>query len=428
MEAMIDAVAEQGYGKTTVADLHIRAGVSRKAFYEQFANKEECFLETYDAVVAEGLRRVANAYRAAEGDLGGMQASLEALVERAIENPRVLRLVLVEIGGVGPAGIERRERLIAGYERMLRENLGVATVPGMIPTPILRAIVGGLSNVFYTRAQSRRQGQLRKLVPDLMRWLTSYYHAPAEAMETLLAPYQSRPTDRLEGGRAPGTLWPNPIAGRRRGLRGEHTGSHSFVVHNQRERILDAVANLSAAKGYAAITVKDIAEGAAVSLDAFYEHFADKEDAFLVAYEVGHGKGLAIVQRAYDAAHDWRWGVRAGIVALFDFLASEPAFAHLALVDALIATSRSAERAAKGVTVYAQMLVPGLEQTSDAEQLPAVTIEAIAGGIFELCLTYTLQKRTQDLPEMVPRTTYFALTPFIGAMQAARIATETDPD
>lgn len=424
---MIDAVAERGYGETSVADVHMRAGVSRKAFYEHFANKEDCFLQTYDTVVAEELARVASAYSAADGVLSGIQAGLEVLVERAIGNPRVLRLVLVEIGGLGPAGIERRERLIADYERMLRENLGVATVPGMIPTPILRAIVGGLSKVFYARAQSGRQGQLRKLVPDLMWWLTSYYPAPAEVMEMLRA-HQSRPTDRLEGGRAPGTLWPNPISGGRRGLRGEHTRSHSFVVHNQRERILDAVANLSAAKGYAAMTVKDIAEEAAVSVDAFYEHFADKEDAFLVAYEVGHGKGLAIVQRAYDGAHDWRWGVRAGIAALFDFLASEPAFAHLALVDALIATSRSAERAAKGVTVYAQMLVPGLEATSDAEQLPAVTIEAIAGGIFELCLTYTLQKRTQDLPEMVPRTTYFALTPFIGAMQAARIATEADPD
>ena len=62
---------------------------------------------------------------------------------------------------------------------------------------------------------------------------------------------------------------------------------------------------------------------------AFYEHFADKEDAFLVAYEVGHGKALASVERAYMAESDWRLAVRAGIGALFGFLASEPSFAHI---------------------------------------------------------------------------------------------------
>jgi AcrR family transcriptional regulator len=63
-------------------------------------------------------------------------------------------------------------------------------------------------------------------------------------------------------------------------------------VHSQRERILDAVTNLTAAHGYIDLKVEDIAEQAAVSLNAFYEHFADKEDAFLVAYEIGHAKML----------------------------------------------------------------------------------------------------------------------------------------
>ena len=76
---------------------------------------------------------------------------------------------------------------------------------------------------------------------------------------------------------------------------------------------------------------------------------------------MGHGKGLAIVERAYAAESDWRYGVRAAIAALLEFLASEPAFAHIALIDALTATARSAERSSVGVSAYAPMLVPGLD-------------------------------------------------------------------
>jgi AcrR family transcriptional regulator len=232
----------------------------------------------------------------------------------------------------------------------------------------------------------------------------------------------------LVGGRAPGTLAAGAAAttagGRRRGLtRGKHSVSRSLVVHNQRERILDAVANLVAQDGYAALTVDGIAERAAVSLHAFYEHFSGKEDAFLVAYELGHAKGLLIVERAFATQSDWRLGIREGISALLDFLAFEPAFAHLALVDTLTATRRVAEHATEGVAAYAAMLIPGAEQATDLVLPPAATIEAIAGGLFELCLTYALLGHIERLSELLPRATYFALAPFIGPEQAAHVAT-----
>src|SRR6266550_4193374 len=43
LEAIAQAVAMKGYAATTVGDVIARAGVSRKTFYEQFADKEDCF-------------------------------------------------------------------------------------------------------------------------------------------------------------------------------------------------------------------------------------------------------------------------------------------------------------------------------------------------------------------------------------------------
>jgi AcrR family transcriptional regulator len=418
--AMIDAVGEHGYAKTTVAEVIGRAGVSRKAFYQHFANKQDCFLETHDAVVAEGVTRITSAYLEGEDPSDSARSGIEALFQWAIENPSALRLALVEISAAGRAGIARREQLLAALEQLLRE--GLALSPG--PNPVLRAVIGGLNRVLYTRVQNREYAELLGLVPDLVRWVTSYYPAPS-AMMSLQEHRQgrSRPPASLVGGRAPGALSPLTIMSERRGLVRGESRSRSFVVHSQLERILDAVANLTTRNGYTGLTAESIAEEAAVSLQAFYTHFTDKEDAFLVAYEIGQNKCLAIVQRAYAAEPDWRDAVRAGIAALFDFLASEPSFAHISLVGALTATPRTADRYLKAMVPFAHLLAPGLEEAEPARRPPAVTIEAISTGIFELCFSHALRGRIGALPDMLPAAAYFALAPFIGAEQAARVAT-----
>src|SRR5580692_7927002 len=65
--AMIESVAQRGYQATTVAHVIGLAGVSRRAFYEQFANKEECFLSTYDIVVARSRKHVIDAWMGEKG-------------------------------------------------------------------------------------------------------------------------------------------------------------------------------------------------------------------------------------------------------------------------------------------------------------------------------------------------------------------------
>jgi AcrR family transcriptional regulator len=421
---MIDAIAQDGYRETRVADVISHAGVSRKTFYEHFENKEECLLVTCDLITAEAMRRVELAYRNADGWPDRVEAAIRALFDAAIDNPGALRLSLLEIAAVGPAGIARREESIARFEDFIRDALELAPGKGVVSEVTLKAIVGGLNRVLYRRVLRADRDELHALIPDLTAWATSYYPAPARILAEPLALSDAQRAAIARGaGRAPGTLAPHPLLGGRRGLaRGDQNVSKSYVVQNQRARILDAAANLTARDGYASLKVEEIAEQAAVSLVAFYEHFADKEDAFLVAYEVGFGKGLAVVERAFAAESDWRLAVRAGIEALFGFLASEPAFAHIALVDALIVTEHTAERSTESVSAFARLLVPGREQMSGFVP-EAITIEAIAGGLFDLCLHYALAGKIRELPELAPSATYIALAPFLGGEEAARIAT-----
>jgi AcrR family transcriptional regulator len=420
-------VVEQGYARSTIAEITSRAGVSRKTFYRHFDGKLECLLEAYDAITSEYIVAITSAYGADGDAVERARAGLEALFESAAADPGALRLVTIEIAGTGEAGLARREKLVTRFELFMRESLALKPRADTISTPILRAVVGGLSRVLRTDVRSGDQADVPQLVDDLMNWASSYSDSAPAVTMTFGDPKRTSPntSNDVWGGRAPGTLWLQSLEESAGGFttRG-HGLSHSFLVHSQRERILDAVANLTARHGYAALTVDGIAEEAGVSLGVLNEHFAGKEDAFLVAYELGHSKGLAIVERAFFAESDWRAGVHAGISALFDFLASEPSFARLALVDALIATRRSARRSKRGIGAYAQILLPVLANMPHGSTPPAVLSEAITGGIFELCLSYALMGRIGELSEVVPCATYFALTPFIGTEEAAAIATD----
>ncbi|HEV3070974.1 MAG TPA: TetR/AcrR family transcriptional regulator [Solirubrobacteraceae bacterium] len=427
--AMLEAIGEKGYVATTVSDVVGRAGVSRKAFYQHFANKEECFLATYDAIAREGRRRVARAFSDAEGHPDRMETGIRAVFEAAVENPDALRLAITEITAVGAAGIERRERAIGEYGQLLQE--GLRSSPGVnaaaapaLPDTTLRAMVGGLNRVLIGCLYGSRRTKPLELVPELAHWISTYHPPPKAFVSNLKAIRQRRKRAHAKqlGGRAPGTL--SPPQDQRRAARSSYGSSRSFVVHNQRERILDAVTNLAASKGYGNLTVEDVAAEAAVSLQAFYEHFESKEDAFLVAYELGHSKGLSFVERAFAEAPDWRTGVRDGLCSLTGYLASEPSFARLSLMGATVATPRAYELSNRGVAAYARLLAPGFDEVPKRRRPPQIAIDAIAGGLQEMFLHYAVQGRIEDLPELTADATYVALAPFIGAQAAAQVAVE----
>src|SRR6195256_1200113 len=69
--------------------------------------------------------------------------------------------------------------------------------------------------------------------------------------------------------------------------RGRHRLSRDQVLASQRGRMLAAMAEAVAEKGYVGTAVADVIERAGVSRETFYEHFSSKEDCFLAAYDTG---------------------------------------------------------------------------------------------------------------------------------------------
>jgi AcrR family transcriptional regulator len=414
--AMLASIGEQGYATTVVADVIARAVASRKTFYEHFEDKHACFFAMSEEIAREWVARVERDEDRPKDPQSTIEALVNDLFALALESPAALRVLAVELTAAGPAGIKRRERVLDGLAQPLREALG-EELPG---TDLLaRTVVGAILRILYARARRGarvrrpRRGDLLTLAPEVSAWASSYVRE-ASAMPPPSSAIASGATVPV-GGRAPGTLSLGSRGIERRGLpRGEGNVSRSFVIHNQRERILDALANLSAAKGYGATTIPEIVQEAAVSVQAFYEHFSGKEDAFLVAYEIGHRKVLAIVERAYESQGDWPSGVRAGILLLLEFLASEPAYAHLALIDALTASPKAAAVAHDGMNSYAAMLEPGLELNRNGSAPAAISAEATTGAVLELCFVYAAAEKTRELPMLAETACEIALRPFVG--------------
>ncbi|HEY1690278.1 MAG TPA: TetR/AcrR family transcriptional regulator [Solirubrobacteraceae bacterium] len=425
--AMLQAVDAQGFVATTISDLVERAGVSRRTFYEHFENKDQCLLATYDMIFNELVERISSAEMPGENWLQQIEGVLSAVFEVTVRRPDAARLVCVELAAAGPPGVERWAQGGAMLAQFIGHDLSANGGPeGVVPDPIARAIVGALRNILYSRVRRKRsrralRAQLTKVLPELMTWVSSYYPSPAAIPQQPLPMPQAEAENsrRSESGRAPGTLSLSPSWSTGQGLPpGEHNLPRGFVVHNQRERIFDAIAKRTAAEGYQALGLEDIVAGASVSLQTFYQHFENKEEAFLATYEVGHAKAVAAVRRSLDLNLDWTTNVKRGVKALLEFLASEPAFAHLACVDILIAYPHVAERLDEANYSFAELLDLRLDSDVPSRMPSTVSGEAIVGGIFELLHDYILHGKTAQLPELTDHATYIALAPLIGAEAA----------
>jgi AcrR family transcriptional regulator len=434
-DAMIELLNECGFAGVRISELVARAGISRRSFYEHFHNKEECLLAAFDASAARLEQRMIAAYDPDADTRGQIEAIVGALFTATAERPAAARLVCVDISAVGPEGVTRWATGAARFELALSTVFAQAPGEGTLPEPVAKAVVGALRKILYARAligTSPRalRSELDRALPPLVDWIASYYPSPPTVPHE---PRRKRAGNRARGC-APGslvTLSQGDLPGLPRGLpAGEHDLPRGFVEHNQRERIFDAIANLTAARGYAAVGLEDIAAAAAISLQTFYGHFDSKEDAFIATYEVGHARAVSVCVEAFAAQSHWITGVHAGVTALLEFLAAEPSYAHLACVDVVLSFPRLTERMQRTNSSYADLLDFGIAswrgqsqdkgtKAADGKNAPAIVGEAIVGGIFELMYDYVARGLTARLPELADHATYIALTPFLGNERAA---------
>lgn len=385
---MIESVAQRGYARTTVAHVIALAGVSRRAFYEQFNNKEHCFLATYDIVVARSRKQVLDAWGAERGWANRLHASAKAFLEDIAKQPNGAHLVLVDSLGIG---VKARERLhLAGnaYERLIADAFRACPDSTPLPAVASRAIVGGVRHVVFDRIREQRVRELRHLTDELLDWVESY-RSPATAR--LKAMMNKRPPE----------IPPLPAA--------------FLASDDRRARVLGSVVHLTLDEGYSELTDPQIAQFAGISTEAFHRQFASKEECFLTALDEFAAEALHVVEAAIDPISSWTESVPVAISTFIDHIVSHPALLRMAFVDLFEVGPGMISRLTKPVEVLTAMLSA---RGPEPRRAPEIAREAITGAIWDIVSAYSSSERRRYLPCLSDQIAFVALAPYTGPKEA----------
>ncbi len=187
--AMIELVAERGYGAVKVRELVGLAGVSARTFYEHFADKDECFLRTYGLIVRRSTKEVGAAQKDCHDWREQLRLAFCAWADGIAREPRAARLALVEAF----AGWARGARADAPRGGALRGDDRDRASPAR-PTPCrcrrwsIKGIVAGLHRVARAQLLAGREHELPGLADELLEWMLCFRCRAATSLAQLDAP------------------------------------------------------------------------------------------------------------------------------------------------------------------------------------------------------------------------------------------------
>lgn len=197
LAGIVEVAREHGVARVTVAHIVARSGVSRRTFYEFFADREACFLAAMELALERGAARVVSAYEQADdapaGDEPGLasraaiawreriRAGLRALLEFLDDEPGLGGLCVVDALGAEPSAQERRAEIVRVLVDAVDAGAGEARA-GLAPTRMTaEGVVGGVLGVLYSRITERDPRPLSRLLSPLMAMIVLPYMGPSAA-------------------------------------------------------------------------------------------------------------------------------------------------------------------------------------------------------------------------------------------------------
>ena len=401
--AMVEAVGSDGYEATSIKQVIALAGVSRRSFYEQFANKQECFLATFDLIARQELQQIRRAYLSARGGLAERaRASCERLAKVAGENPAGARLALVVAQTAGAEAAAHVRRAAGACEHMLAQSF--AQTPGAValPAPVVRAIAGGLQGVAVARLRLRDEPGAPDLAEELLAWMLSFQTQVPEGLSESLSARLSARAREISSDLGNGRV-----------------GAEA-VGRDERSRVLQAVLRLLTREHFRAISAPQIADEANVSVDRFCELFESKDECLLEALDAIGDELLAIAADPELVSEDWPRAVRRVLDELMRYLAAHPLQTRALCQDAFFAGSESRERAEELALAIATLLTEGAPARARGE----LVVEAVAGALWHTLRCHVVMGRVPLLAALSDHITYVVLTPLIGAQAAVEALLE----
>lgn len=174
---MLQALPRHGYAGTTIGHLTTEAGVSRAAFYEQFEDKQECFLATYDLAIRWLCERVERAMAIEPDWPGRIRAGASHALRLLAANPAIARLVAIDVFHAGATARQHQQACLARLAEALRA--GRRDEP-KLPVELEEMLLGGALSLVARYVDTGRTEQLPEATAELLEYLLIPYLGAAE--------------------------------------------------------------------------------------------------------------------------------------------------------------------------------------------------------------------------------------------------------
>jgi AcrR family transcriptional regulator len=193
LAAALGEMDERGYAATTVAHITDRSRVSRRTFYELFANREECLAAVLDKAVAAIERDLADA------DLGGLawrervRGGLWTILWFFDREPALARVCVVQALAAGGEVLARREAILARLAAVVDEGRSEGARGAQCGALTAEGVVGAALAIVYARLLRRDPTPLRDLLGELVGMIVLPYLGKAAARREQLRAAPSLP-------------------------------------------------------------------------------------------------------------------------------------------------------------------------------------------------------------------------------------------
>jgi len=188
LDGMLEAVGAEGYEGTSVRTVINRVGVYRQAFYDNFKDKDDCYLQAYDTGVERVEALVLTAAAEEESWTGRLRAGLGALLDFLDAEPDVGRALVVEVHAAGPEALAKRGAVMARINSFLdqaRDEAGGGESP---PAIAGEGIAAGIHAVIHSRLATGSSDGFRQLLPEFMYFaVLPYFGAEVAGAEMAAA-------------------------------------------------------------------------------------------------------------------------------------------------------------------------------------------------------------------------------------------------
>ncbi|HEV7400648.1 MAG TPA: TetR/AcrR family transcriptional regulator [Solirubrobacterales bacterium] len=195
----------------------------------------------------------------------------------------------------------------------------------------------------------------------------------------------------------------------------------------ERERIVEALIEIAAERGYAETTIELILDRAGLDRPAFDRHFRGKYDCFLSAWQEMNEGCMREMLEAFNSQEEWPDRLRAVACEIVDNLRNDPGRASFA-VEVLSAGDAARARRDMTMRVIASLIDAGRNEMDDPESVPHTTAEALAGSAYGQVYAKVVRGEADELPALVPQLMSAAVMPYLGVEAGlAELARGFDP-